>query len=196
MMDYIAAGIIFGVLAFTVARVQININSMMYQNTFNITTQANAVQLARQLEFDFLKMGYHVTDKYRRVYNADTSSITFRGSLLNNNSVDSLIYTVGGTNVITWTANPNDRRLHRNMNGATVYQLIGLTQLLFSYYDSNFVRINTPITNRDSLAKIRAINVKFRVESTDPVYTSYDTTWFSVSWEKLLFPRNLNQLNY
>ena len=43
---------------------------------------------------------------------------------------------------------------------------------------------------------IRGINVRLRVESPEPVSDDYQTSWPAVTWEKLLQPRNLWQLNY
>jgi hypothetical protein len=38
--------------------------------------------------------------------------------------------------------------------------------------------------------------VAFRIESSEPVYSLYDTTWAAVTWEKTIVPRNLDNLNY
>ncbi len=61
IIDMITATVIFGVLALTVARVQSNINVSSYQNQYNVIVQTNAVELARQIEWDFTKIGHRVS---------------------------------------------------------------------------------------------------------------------------------------
>ena len=75
MLDMVGSAIIFGVLILTVARVQGNLNSTMYQNTFNLNTQTEAVLLARQIEYDLTKAGYRVTGA--KILIADSTRIAF-----------------------------------------------------------------------------------------------------------------------
>ena len=81
MLDYISSMLMFGILAVTVARVQLNLNSTISQNTFSVTTQQNCVELARQIEHDFLKIGLHAPGQ--KVFFADSNKIAFKGDLGN-----------------------------------------------------------------------------------------------------------------
>jgi hypothetical protein len=47
----------------------------MYQNTFNLNTQAEAVALARQFEYELAKAGYGVGGS--KITVADTTKIAF-----------------------------------------------------------------------------------------------------------------------
>jgi hypothetical protein len=194
VLDYIASAIIFGLLVLAVARVQANINATLYQNTFTVTTQSNAVELARQIEFDFLKIGHHV--RGQRIFHADAQRLDFRADITN--TMDTLLYRyqAGSVAQATETANPRDFPLFRVQAGSSLRQNFGLVQFRISYYDSNNVLINVPSTNADTLNKIRGIDVRFMVASPEAVLGPLgDTTYSIVAWQKLIFPRNLNQLS-
>ncbi len=194
LFDYIASVIVFGVLALTVARIQINLNSTMYQNTFTLTTQRNAVELARQIEFDFLKIGNRV--RGLKITAADTSQITFRADLKNNWDTVLVSYAAGTKGMSSQTKNKRDFPLLRTEKGATITQQWGLTRFFMQYYDSLNNRMTTPITVADSLRRIRAIDVQFTVESPEAVISATDTMWAGVNWHKLIYPRNLNKIDY
>ncbi len=194
MLDYIASMLMFAVLAVSVARIQLNLNSTVSQNTFSITTQENCVALARQIEYDFLKIGLHVSGQ--KIFYADSVKIAFKGDLLNRGIPDSVVYSAGTTSQNSTSENPRDFPLFRKLNGTTVKQNWGLTNLRITYFDSLSHLIPVPITTTATCNLIRGINVRLRVESPAPIYTYYDTTWSAVAWEKLLLPRNLWQLNY
>jgi len=194
MLDYIASVIVFGVLILTVGRVQTNLNSTMYQNTYTLTTQRNAVDLARQIESDFLKIGHRV--RGAKISYADTSRITFRGDLMNDWDTVVVDYLAGAKTQSSQTANPNDFPLFRTVKGVSITQQWGLTRFYLQYLDSVNRLISTPITVSDSLRRIRSIDVQFTVESPSGVITTTDTLWAGVNWRKLIFPRNLNKIDY
>lgn len=199
MFDYAFSTIVFGVLVFTVARIQINVNSTLYQNTQTIICQDNAVELARQLEYDFLKIGHKVSGQ--KLFYADTNRIDFTTHLLNNNTLFTISYTTGTTSASSWSRNPSDFPIIRTSTDAvggtfTAPRQYGVVEFKLSYYDSINGLLSTPRTTAAQLASVRAIRIKFRFESFEPVITATDTVWAGVTWEKLIFPRNLNNLYY
>lgn len=191
MLDMVGAAIIFGILLLTVARMQGNLNSTMYQNTFNLNTQTAAVNLARQIEHDFTKIGYRVTGQ--KITSADTNAITFNGALLYGGTVQTVTYSVGTAD--TSSINPRDYYLQRQDAAGLIKQRVGLISFDLSYFDTSGNKMTTPISGIPAFAAIRAINVKFRLESWEPVTTLTDTipNYFAVSWEKLIYPRNLSK---
>jgi hypothetical protein len=193
-LDIIMSTILFGILALTVARVQSNINSSMCQNQFSVVTQTNAVELARQIESDFAKIGHRVSGQ--KILWADSTGIRFLADLTNKSVVNDVRYLAGDTSHVKGTSNTGDFPLFRRVGSQTVQQNWGLTYFRITYYDSVYNRIPTPITTPGQIERIRAINVGFRIESPEPVYSYYDTTWAAVTWEKTIIPRNLNNLNY
>lgn len=195
MIDFINSSLIFGILMLTVARVQSNINTVLYQNQHNVVTQTNAVELARQLEFDLAKVGYHAVSG-QHILLADSTMMRYYTDLDNNLVLSQVEYSIGDTSLAGSTFNPHDFPLFRRVGATTVKQNFGITDFKFTYYDSVYHKIPTPITTAANLEKIRAINVLFRVESPEPVYTGYDTSWAAVTWEKMILPRNLHNLQY
>lgn len=188
MMDYIMSAIIFGVLAITVARIQINISSTLYDNSFNLRVQGNAVALALQIEKDFVKTGFHVDpNSGNQITLADTTRITFNSDWLNNNSISSVLYRAGDSTETTGTPNVHDFPLYRNGNR----QDWGLTNFRIAYYDSTQSKLSTPLSAANRL-KVKAIQVWFTIQSPEPVISNIDTTWPAVTWQKMMYPRNLN----
>jgi len=193
-LDIVMSTILFGILALTVARVQTNINSSLCQNQFSVVVQTNAVELARQLESDFAKIGHHVSG--HKVLWADSTSIRFLADLMNTSTVNDVRYFLGDTSQLQVTSNPNDVPMFRRVGLQSVRQNWGLTDFRITYYDAAYNKIPTPITVASQLERIHAINIGFRIESPEPVYSEHDTSWAAVTWEKTIVPRNLNNLNY
>ncbi|GEM_PF-890033 len=194
MLDMVGSAIIFGVLILTVARVQENLNSTMYQNSFNMQTQVIAVNMARQVEHDFTKIGYRVTGQ--KIFRAESTAVAFKGALTYGGAVDSIVYQLGEAD--TTTQNPNDFRLLRtSSSGGAVSQRVGLTDLRFTFFDTTNTRIPFPISTTAQLNSIRSINVRLRFESLEPVHQAGldSAIYFGVNWEKLIYARNLGGLN-
>ena len=197
MLDYIIAGIVFGILAMTITRTQINLNSSLAGNTFTVITQGNAVQMAQQIESDFLKMGYKVKQR-PIITQADSTSIQFYAGYLDRITLEldtpKISLSIGTTSQATVTANPYDFPFFRQKNTSPrVEQDVGMTYFYLRYYDSLDHKISTPITTTTALNNIRSIFVQFSVQSPSPVISSYDTTWSAVNWQKLIYPRNLGR---
>ncbi len=193
IFDYIMAGIIFGILALTIARVHVTMSSTQYQNTYTVITQRNAVELARQIENDFLKMGYRV--RGQTIFFADKDSIRFRVGYINNNKIDTPVvrYYIGRAIESVNTPNPNDFPIYRRYDNDPPQRLnYGLTSFRMQYYNINNAEILTP---DDSLDKIRSVFVRFSTMGPEPVISLIDTTYSAIGWQKLLIPRNLWRTN-
>jgi hypothetical protein len=188
MIDYIGSAILFGMLILAVARVQTNLNSSMYETNFSTITQRNATEFARQLEFDLVKIGYRAAGE--KVILADSTSIQYRADVSKNGVVHTVRYHTGTTDEAASSINPRDFPIYRTDNNGTTTQLWGVTEFRFRYFDSLGVQLPTPV---DSVGRrrIRSVNARFRIESPEAVITLFDTTYNAVSWEKLIFPRNL-----
>jgi hypothetical protein len=194
MLDYITSTIIFGILTITIARVQQNINATLFLNTQSIIAQANTSQFAREIEWDFLKIGHRTVGQ--KIFYADSVKLVFKGDLSNTMTQDSVVYSIGDTSQATATFNPRDFPIYRTLNGVPIKKLYGIVAFKLSYIDSAYKPITVPINTPSRCALIRGINVFFRVEYAEPTYTAFDTTWAATSWQKLIFPRNLNNMYY
>jgi hypothetical protein len=194
LVDMITATLIFGILALSAARVQANINVTMYENQFNVVTQTNAVELARQIEWDFTKIGYHITGQ--KIFVADSTKLQFTADLCNTKSTNTVIYSIGDPSQCAMTKNKNDFPLFRSQDSKSVTQNWGLTYFRLTYYDSTNKKISTPITGSTNLARIHAITASFRLEGPEPVVDGRDSVWSAVTWKKTITPRNLGDLSY
>ncbi len=195
MLDMVGSAIIFGILILTVARIQENLNSTMYQNTFNTQTQQLAINIARQMEYDFTKVGYRVGTTNQKIFHADSTKIAFKGGLTYGGTVDSIVYELGELD--TTSQNPRDYRLLRTTNSGTISQRIGLVDFRLSYFDTTNTAMATPISTLAAFNAIRSVNVRLRFESLEPVQQAFmdSATYFGVNWEKLIYARNLGGLN-
>ncbi len=196
MLDIIGATVIAGMVMIIIFGVTANLNQTLYTSTFSLNVQTSTVSLARTIEYDFYKIGYNVNKTIDTcITYADTNQIHFKTDLLNTGSaVNRIIYRSG--TLINWTRNPRDRVFIRRQDNSQINAEVGVTNFNLTYYDINGSKISTPITHKDSLAKIKQIKVKLYIESPEPVLrtdnpTDTLTSYIGVSWEKLIYPRNL-----
>ncbi len=183
ILDIVGAALIVGILMLCIFGMIGNLHQTSYDKVFSTNTQSNAVTLARILESDFVKIGYHVPDSVAAVLTADSTSIAFISDITNTGTLDTIRYYIGSVTDAepAKTKNPNDRLIFREKNSSsTIHANVGLTSFSLMYFDSTGVA-----TNVRSL--IKSIRIKFRVESPTPTDASYTGTF----WDKTIFPRNL-----
>lgn len=193
MLDFLGSTIVFGVLLLTVGRVQVNLNSTLYYNTYNYMTQNYALEFAKTLEWEFDKIGWHVAGS--KIDTADVSRIRFNFHYLDQAGAEqpaTVTYWKGGLD--STSKNPRDFQMMKKMNaGAVQQQCPGLTEFRLSYLDADLKPMSTPITGTRT-DSIHAILVNFRTESFEPIIRPDRTDYISVYWEKLIYPRNLGNL--
>jgi len=188
MLDMVGSVLLFGILVLTIGRVQTGLNTAMYANSFTQITQRNAVQLAHQLEHDFAKIGYHATSE--KIKAADSTSIKFRADLMNDGNVDDIEYRIGTKEEAAATMNVADFPLYRKDSNGEIMQLWGTTQFRMRYVNIDYQQLPMPVPS-DSLSKIYAIWVTFVMEGREPAGSAIDTTYYSITWQKLIYPRNM-----
>jgi len=191
-IDIVMSTFVFGILALTIGRVQININETKAQNQFSYTVQSYSVELARLIEYDFTKIGYHTTGQ--KITAADSTSITFYADLENTSAPKLVRYAIGTPGQLTATPNPSDFPLQRSINGVMTNINFGLVLFKLKYFNAANSPISTPITTSSQLNSIRSIRVCFDIQSSEAM--SLESNWETVSWEKTILPRNLSNLNF
>ncbi len=189
MLDIVGSVVLFGILMLTIGRVQTNLNTAMYASSFTQITQHNAVDLARQLEADVTKIGFKATTE--KIKAADSTRLKFRADFLNNGTVSEIEYWIGDTADANATPNPLDFPLYRKDQNGTIEQLWGMTYFHIQYFNMNYTELATPV-HSDSLSKIYAIWLKFIIEGREPAGSAIDTTYYSITWQKLIYPRNMS----
>lgn len=188
MLDIVGSVVLFGILVVTIGRVQTNLNTAMYANSFTQITQRNAVEFARQLESDITKIGFHVDSE--KIKEADSTSIKFMSDYLNDGTIDEIEYWIGDTSDAHATPNPLDFPIYRKDADGQIEQLWGTTYFNLRYYNMAYAKMPTPVPS-DSLPKIYAIWVTFIMEGREPAGSAIDTTYYSITWQKLIYPRNM-----
>jgi hypothetical protein len=190
MLDFLGSTIVFGVLLLTVGRVQVNLNSTLYYNTYNYMTQNYAIEFSKNIEFEFNKIGYHVTGT--KIDTADVDKIRFSYKERNSTTLVTVTYWKGVADATS--RNPHDFLMLKKTNsGAVQQQCPGLTEFRLTYLNASFQTMSTPITGSRT-DSIHAIRVNFRVESFEPIIMADRTDYISIYWEKLIYPRNLGNL--
>ncbi len=170
----------------------LNVRSASNSQALTTTVQTNLVAVTDIVETDFRKAGYAVP-----VYPVDSGivyatpdSISFRGDIDNNGTVDNVQYFLGKT-MPAGNVNPASRYLYRAVNGSAKPMNVGITQLQFFYYDTlgNQLSASPHVANP---SKINSIRISLQVSSPYPSeITKYDTTYAYASWEEIIKPRNL-----
>jgi len=194
ILDIIFAFVIGSILFLIIFTLMGNINQAHFDKTLTTTVQTNLVTIAQMIESDFLKIGYHAKDD--AIQYADSSTIRFKTDLKNDGIIVNVKYSLGGP--IIETRNPRDFRLIREASGySAINASVGLTSLKFTYFNSNGNIMPSPITSKNLLDSIKAIRVKIKLESLEPVYSyiTGDSTYQSVFWEKTFYPRNIPREN-
>jgi hypothetical protein len=185
MLDILGASVLIGMLMVTILNVNVNMSLETYKSASEFHTQTELIQLARIMEFDLYKIGYAVTKP--AVVIADTGRLKFRANLSNApGNRDSVEYLLGTP--VTTSANPRDKHLLRVENVTEVSISYSVTRFRLSYYDVDDSVMTTPITGA-RLDSIRSIRIMLSLESPQP----YDSSYAGAHYEKLIFPRNLQQ---
>lgn len=186
LMDIVGSMFILAILILAVVAMNANVSDWTFGSTSTLNAQVNAVEVARLIEWDFLKIGYGV-DAGTRISLADSTRITFYGDFDRNGSIDKIEY---------YTKEPEER-IGLNPNTVILYRLLddepeagvdmGVTFFQLAYFDSVGNELSTPV---DTTAYIRSIEVGLMVESIIPTVAG-DTTYPGAYWEKRIYPRNL-----
>src|SRR6516162_782763 len=162
VINFIGSAILASLIFASIFGLTHNLNQSNYEKNFELTTQTNAVFLARLMEYDFVKIGFHYPRPAVAIIAADSQSITFKADLLDSGTVNTVSYAIGPVSDLANTKNPRDRYLYRTLDGVTTSANLGLTRLQFIYYDND-----GHVTSNLSL--IKSMNVQFTIESPERV---------------------------
>src|SRR2546425_7907376 len=118
LIDIIGAAIIAGIIILAIFGLNVNLSQANYNKLFTLTTQTNTVVLAQMMEYDMVKIGYHVPNPgTSAVLGAKPDSIVFKGDLNNSGTVNTVKYYTGSTSTLAFTRNPRDKMIYRVQDG-------------------------------------------------------------------------------
>ncbi len=150
-----------------------------------LRTQQTTANLVDILEYDFKRMGSGLATAASAITsNPDTSDITFFADLDTDGTAETVRYYLGGP--ATFTENPNDSLLFREVNGTQTIKLAGVRRFSIKLRD-----MTSAITN--TLSDVSMIEMFIEVEST----YSYkklnyaNDLYAKAAWRKLITPQNM-----
>ncbi|MDA3861875.1 MAG: hypothetical protein PF445_11695 [Melioribacteraceae bacterium] len=192
LIDILGSVMIGGVLLLILLR----LNDSAVQNSFQyngeMIVQRNLVEIVQLLEYDFRKIGYckdwvNFPDPTKAILVADSTSIIFLTDVDSDKFMDTLSYSIGSTDELLQTPNPNDIMLYRQVNNSPrITSNLGVTLFRLTYFDSFGVEIPFPIT---ITSKIHTMQIDLIVEDV----AAYNQEYNRVFWRQIrLAARNLN----
>ena len=113
IIDIIGSMILSGMVLLLGLRMNMNIADSQQSYKMDVIVQENLVSLVKDLEHDFRKMGYRVSDPTKVVLRADSSYISFCGDMDDDGIIDTVDWYLGPP--VTFTPNPNDKYLYRKI---------------------------------------------------------------------------------
>jgi hypothetical protein len=165
MMDYVNAVLIGGMLMLNVMSAnQIAAETHSVLNG-DVLVQEMLITTAQCVEGEFRNMGYGVPELDRVVMSADSTGISFLCDLgRDGGMIDTVRYWLGSTAEMASTMNPNDRFLHRTVNGTLDGKVGAVTQFNLRYMTTSGEVLAAPVTV-DRLSEIREIEITMEVQN-------------------------------
>ena len=192
LLDIVGSVIIGGILLLTLQRFNTANVANNYQYSGEMVVQKNLVEVVKQIEYDFRKIGYnsdytHPIVRSTAIIKADTSTIWFLTDLTTSTTnygdgvIDTIKYSLGSTSELTSTPNPYDRYLYRQVNNsARKTANLGVTQFKLTYYDANDnVMTSLPSTMPALGYGIMTIKIDVAVENPAAFHDIYGNADYS-----------------
>lgn len=169
--------------------IQFNFTTSEIRNEFQSsnTVQSGTKDLAEVIEFDFYKAGFRVA--HRNVFiSANDSSVKFLADLHNDGIMDTVFYYLGGNWQASFTENPDDKPVFRQINNATASNIGIVKDFNITYNDS--ARNTIPVlflTTQSGRNKIKSVSFNLVYESMWKSNEAYQIA----EWRKTIKPKNI-----
>lgn len=180
LLDIIGSFIIGGLLLLMILSVNTNMHQMSFEDRLELSIQENLYELTAEIDYDFRKMGYGVQNGSLAIIRADSNSISFWADLDNNGTLEQVAYRLGPVSEVSGTENPNDRILHRLINGRSVGGSLGIVEFRLALYDIGGAQTwDTKV--------VKSLDYYIALESPYPI----DGVYARSVWNGTVRPRNL-----
>lgn len=175
MLDILSSFLIGGILLLALVGLNMQFNNKYSEIKLAEITQTTSSKIGEIIEHDFNKIGYG-NQVDTSIVSISKNSITFKGDLDNNGSIERVNY--------SFISNNNGKFIRRiinnNVNNSWTqpinsFELFGLTNSLDTTY-------NTSI--------LTAILVNLEYAKTDFLY---DTLSIGVQWRRIFYPKNMTK---
>ncbi|MFH1862412.1 MAG: hypothetical protein ABH878_06315 [bacterium] len=180
LLDLVGSFVIGGLLLLMLLSVNANVSQVSTEDQLELIVQENLAELVSEIEYDFRKIGYQVSNPALAIISGDSTSVIFWTDIDNNGSLDSVSYSLGATSEVTGTVNPRDRILHRAVNGQQTLGSLGAVDFRLRYFDLQGVQTT-------NMGLVKSIEYYLLLESQFPA----DTTYARSAWTSVIRPKNL-----
>lgn len=174
ILDLLSSFLIGGIILLALLGLNMQFTSKYQELKLAEITQYTSTNIGQIVEHDFNKIGYALQSD-TNIISISKNSITFKGDLDNNGSIEKVNYSL--------ITNNNGKFIKRIINSdenkswiqpINSFEIFGLTQTQDTTYNSD---------------EVSAILVNIEYARTD-FYN--DTLSIGVQWRRLFFPKNLN----
>lgn len=194
LLDILGSMFIGGIFLLTLMTTNNNtVTNMHFYNT-DFLLQLSLLDVINTVETDLKRIGFTtnpglVTGTVEAVIQADSTSLTIRGDVDADSTIDTIRYFVSTTAALEHTTNPRDRIIYRQKNSEDPFIInTNCTIFSFVYYDSFGVPIPFPIPRAET-GRVAMIQISIKIESPD----KYNEDYANVYWRQIrLSARNLN----
>jgi hypothetical protein len=145
------------------------------QSTYNgdMMVQEMLTGTAQLVEGEFRNMGFGVPEHQRTVTYADSTAISFLSDLNRDGTVDTVKYSLGGTDELLDTQNEMDRFLKRKVNGGQTINVGTVTTFKLKYQTREGEVLPVPVPS-DRLTEIHVVEVTMEVQNPYALYRDAD----------------------
>ncbi len=176
-LGIITSFIVGGLLMVALITVNMRVGENAANTTMDLAAKDRVSVVAEIIESDLRRIGFGVPSPAITAMTAN--SITFR-STFNTDSTLTVGWAWNLSAVVDASANPDDRRLQRTVNGTTTDMGAGVTAFSLEFLDASFAVTAVP-------ADVRHIRVSLTCESAE----GYDGRFGTAHWSGLITPRAL-----
>jgi len=194
----LALSILVGsVFLLTVMAAQQNLHKLSVGNELESIVQSQTDHIKDVLTFDIAKIGQNVDPDLifgDIITDIDTTRIEFLSDVDDNGSIDSVKIWLGTKNELSFTENPNDRYIYRQVNNNAPMSFgEGVT-----YFEVKGIKQDLSEANSAELDQVKAIEIKLIVQLGysygtyyNHVSDSVEAKYFQSEWKNIICPDNL-----
>jgi len=188
LLDIIGSFITGATIVLVVMNLNFQITTSQRENFFNSISQTEVINVANVVEHDIYKIGFQPSTS-NIITQADSNKIQFYADIDNDLTAEQVTYSLGTTNDLNGTPNPDDKPIYRKVNAGSTNLVGSAYSFNLSYYDSigNQLQYGS-LASQATRNRIRKVTIDYLYQSPYPVDGNYQT----VQWKKTFNPRNLN----
>jgi hypothetical protein len=133
LIDVLGSAVIGGMVILLTISINLQMNDLSEDIFMDSIVQGNATSSASDFKYDLYKIGYGVTGN--KFITADSTNLYYYSDFNNDGTIDSIQFSLGPTDSLSGTTNPNDRPLYRTLNGSSANKSVLLIVNKFEFIE-------------------------------------------------------------